>query len=75
MNTNKKAARIVGILFLLGFSGAITAKLTGPILKAQDYLIQISANEFQILLGVFSIYYGGCMCRYWNFTVSNYQKI
>jgi len=53
MNTNKKTARIVGILFLLGFSGAITAKLTGPILKAQDYLVQVSANEFQILLGVF----------------------
>lgn len=49
----KKTARIVGILFILGFAGVLTAVLTKPILDSTDYLIKISANENQILLGAF----------------------
>jgi len=41
----KKTARIVGILFILGFAGVVTAALTGPILNAPDYLVKISENE------------------------------
>lgn len=53
MNTNKRSSRIVGILFILGFSGALTASLTRPIIYTSNFLTQIAANENQILLGVF----------------------
>ena len=55
MNTNKKTARIVGVLF-------ITAMVTyflgmeiflGPILNAPDFLINVSANSTQVIIGVF----------------------
>lgn len=53
MNTDKKAARIVGILFLLGFAGVFTAVFTKPLLNSADYLAQISKNETQWITGVF----------------------
>lgn len=51
MNPDRKAATVVGVLFILGFAGVLTAILTGPVLAAPDYLIQISANGNQIILG------------------------
>jgi len=51
MNSNRKTAIIVGVLFIIGFAGILTAVLTKPILDSPDYLIKISANEKQILLG------------------------
>jgi hypothetical protein len=51
MNTNKKTARIVGVLFILGFAGVVTALLAKPILDSPDYLIKISDNEDQIIVG------------------------
>jgi hypothetical protein len=51
MNTNKKTAIIVGALFILGFAGIPSVALTGPILNTPDYLIKISANENQLILG------------------------
>ncbi len=53
MNTNRMTATIVGVLFLLGFAGVLTAVLTKPILGTPDYLTKISANADPIILGAF----------------------
>src|SRR5574341_209384 len=53
MNSDKKTARIAGILFILGFTGVVTAALTVPILNAPDYLVRISANEKRVIMGAF----------------------
>src|SRR5687767_2830999 len=53
MNTNRKIARIVGVLFIIGTAaGVLSAVFTGPMLGAPDYLIEVSANENQIITGV-----------------------
>ena len=53
MNSNKKTARIVGALFIIGtVAGVLSAVFTRPILGAPDYLIEVSANENQIITGV-----------------------
>jgi len=52
MNSNRKTAIIVGVLFIIGtVAGVLSAVVTGPILNDPDYLIKISANETQIILG------------------------
>ena len=52
MDTNKKTARIVGVLFIIGtVAGILSVVFTGPILDDPDYLIKVSANENQILIG------------------------
>ncbi len=51
MNSNRKIATIAGVLFILGFTGIPAAVLTGPILGTSDYLIKISANENQMIMG------------------------
>jgi uncharacterized protein DUF4386 len=54
MNISKRAARIVGVLFLT----AMVASLVGgmvllePILHAPDRLVAVSENETQVLVGV-----------------------
>jgi hypothetical protein len=44
-------ARIVGVLFILGFAGIPSVVFTGPVLGAPDYLSKISAHENQVILG------------------------
>ena len=52
MNTSKKTARIVGALFIIGtVAGILSVVFTGPVLDDPDYLIKISANENQIIIG------------------------
>ncbi|MCP3764770.1 DUF4386 domain-containing protein [Domibacillus sp. A3M-37] len=52
MNSNKKAAKIVGVLFLLAAVTAITGLiLYDPILKGPDYLIKGSEHANQVTLG------------------------
>ncbi|MGM0919950.1 MAG: DUF4386 domain-containing protein [Bacillota bacterium] len=52
MNSNKKAAKIVGVLFILAFVTAITGlNLYDPILKGPDYLIKGSEHANQVILG------------------------
>ena len=53
MNTSKKTARIVGVLFILGTVSGIVGGvvLIGPSLADPDYLKAFSANESQIILG------------------------
>lgn len=53
MNTNKKIARIAGILFITATVAAILGGVfIGPILEDPDFLINISANDTQVLIGV-----------------------
>ena len=52
MNNFRKTARIVGVLFIIGtVAGILSAVVTGSILNDPDYLIKISANENQIIIG------------------------
>ena len=55
MNSIKKTARIVGVLFITATVTSIlgTFGLLEPILDAPDYLVNISANENQMLIGIF----------------------
>ena len=52
MYSNRKIAIIVGVLFIIGtVAGILSRVITGPILDASDYLIKVSANENQIIIG------------------------
>ena len=52
MNSNQKAAKIVGVLFLLAALSAIIGLLLyDPILNGSDYLIEGSAHANQVTLG------------------------
>jgi len=52
MNTSRKTARIVGILFITATVAAIVSgAFLLPILEAPDYLARVSANETQVALG------------------------
>jgi len=52
MNTNRRAARIVGALFITAtVAGFASAAFLGPILEAPDDLAKVSANENQIIIG------------------------
>ena len=52
MNSNQKAAKIVGVLFLLAASSAVIGLLLyDPILHGSDYLIEGSAHAYQVTLG------------------------
>ena len=56
MNTYRKTAIIVGILFIIGtVAGILSVVFTGPILDGPDYLVKISANESQIIIGAFLV--------------------
>lgn len=49
---NKSAARIMGILYIVGtVSGVASRVLTAPLQNAPDMLPSVSANESQIILG------------------------
>ncbi len=49
--SQRKVARIVGVLFILGFTGVVTAVFTTPVLDSPDYLIKASANANQMTIG------------------------
>jgi len=52
MDTNRKTAIIVGVLFIIGtVAGILSVVFTGSILGDPGYLIKISANENQIIIG------------------------
>ena len=54
MNSNRKTAIVVGALFITATVMPIlgTVVLIGPILDDADYLVNVSANENQVLIGV-----------------------
>ena len=50
--TNRKTAIIVGILYIIGtVAGILSLVFTGPVLEEPDYLIQVSTNPNQIVIG------------------------
>ncbi len=52
MNTHRKIAIIVGVLFIIGtVAGSLSIVFTGPILEDPDYFVKVSANENQIIIG------------------------
>ena len=72
MNTHRKTARIVGALFITAMvAGMVRYVLLDPILDAPDYLINVSANETEVIIGVLFFYSGSCTCWYCNCDVSN----
>jgi hypothetical protein len=54
MNTNRKTARIVGVLLIACTAATIISmSFSSPILSKPDYLVKLAENETQILLGTF----------------------
>jgi hypothetical protein len=52
MNTNRKTAIIVGVLYIIGtVAGILSVVFMTPVLDDPDYLVKVSANENQILIG------------------------
>lgn len=52
MNTSRKTAIIVGVLYIIGtIAGALSLVFVNPILSAPDYLLQFSANKTQVITG------------------------
>lgn len=52
VNTSRRTARIVGALFILATAASLLGTgLTGSIVGAPDYLVQIAANHSLIVLG------------------------
>jgi len=52
MNANKKTARAVGALFIIGtVAGILSRVVTGPIQNSQDYLVSVPANETRLVVG------------------------
>jgi hypothetical protein len=52
MNSNRKVAIIVGVLYIIGtVTGVLSVGLVGPIWNAQDYLPSVSANQNQVIAG------------------------
>jgi len=50
--TNRKTAILVGMLYIIGtVAGILSLVFAGPILQSQDYLLQISINPNQIVIG------------------------
>ena len=53
MNTNRKTARIVGVLFIIAtVSSSLGISILDPILNAPDILDNVSANITQVIIGV-----------------------
>jgi len=54
MNSNRKTAIAVGVFFLVGYVILLPAGfLTDSILDAPDYLTNVSANQSQVIIGMF----------------------
>jgi hypothetical protein len=50
MNSSRKTATIVGVLFIIGtLAGVLSVVLTGPILNGPDFLAAVAANENQVI--------------------------
>jgi hypothetical protein len=51
MNSNRKAAIVVGVLFIIGTLAGVLSLFTGPVLSASSVLSSVSANENQVRIG------------------------
>jgi hypothetical protein len=53
---NRKTARIVGVLFIIGtVAGILSAVFTGSIFDDPDFLIKVSTNQTQIIIGALCV--------------------
>ena len=60
---DRRIAVVAGVMFIIATVGALASSaLLTPILSAPDYLTRISANEDQVLWGVFFQFIGGAAC-------------
>ena len=51
MNTNRKTAAIVGVLYIIGtVAGVLSVVLSTPILDGPDFLIKVSSNETRFVI-------------------------
>ncbi|MBN2499252.1 MAG: DUF4386 domain-containing protein [Anaerolineales bacterium] len=56
MDTNRKTAIIVGVLFIVGtVSGVLSVVFSGAMLEVPDYLIQIAANPTRFTIGALCV--------------------
>jgi len=56
MNSNKKTAIIVGVLYIIAtFAYLLAMILLDPIISSSDYLIQASLNASQVIIGTFLV--------------------
>lgn len=56
MNSYRRTAIIVGVLFIIGTAaGILSGILTNPVPEAQDYLSAVTANENQVIIGALFI--------------------
>ena len=52
LRANRKTAIMVGVLYIIGtVAGILSLVFTGPILESPDYLLQVSINPNQIVIG------------------------
>ena len=52
MNADRKTARIVGVVYIIGtVAGILSLVLTGPVRNAQDFLMSVPANETRLVVG------------------------
>lgn len=52
MDVNKKIAKIVGVLFIIGTASGILSIITaGSIIHSPDYLIKLSEYKTRVVLG------------------------
>jgi hypothetical protein len=52
MNENKKTASLVGVLFIIGtVAGILSVVFTGSVFEDPDYLLKVSANKSQVIIG------------------------
>ena len=51
MDSYRKAAIIVGVLFIIGTAAGLLSNIAEAIIGAPDYLTAVSANENQIIIG------------------------
>jgi hypothetical protein len=52
MDSNRKTAIIVGVLFIIAtVTGILSQVFLGPILNAPDDLLNVYANENQVIIG------------------------
>src|SRR3990172_7516588 len=54
MNSNRKTAMLVGVLFIIGFAGILSAVFVQPVLDDPGYLIKVSENRNKVLIGALS---------------------
>jgi len=56
MDTNKKIARMVGVLYIMGtVAGILSVVATHPLFDASDYLAEISAHETRLATGTLCV--------------------